>query len=131
MNPVSQTVDTWLTLLEKKHLTADREQAFLNLLESFTKGEMPAGADDNTQYSWGQVVLDVRALWIEYRCAKDDEGKLAALRNWLHGQEGYLLKPMNCPHHIQIYKASLRYRDHSVRLAELAPHCSSVEELGA
>src|SRR5262245_760042 len=35
MNPISQTVDTWLTLLERKHLTADREQAFLNLLESF------------------------------------------------------------------------------------------------
>src|SRR5262245_23145974 len=42
MNPISQTVDTWLTLLEKKHLTPDREQGFLNLLESFTKGEMPA-----------------------------------------------------------------------------------------
>lgn len=119
MNPVSQTVDTWLTLLEKKHLTAEREQAFLNLLESFTRGEMPSGEQDNTQYSWGQVVLDVRALWNEYREAADDEGKLAALRNWLHGQEGYLLKPMNCPHHIQIYKAQPRsYRDLPVRLAE-------------
>ncbi|HKA06505.1 MAG TPA: threonine--tRNA ligase, partial [Gemmataceae bacterium] len=119
MNPVSQTVDTWLTLLEKKHLTKEREEAFLNLLDSFTKGEMPAGEQDNAQYSWGQVVLDVRALWNEYRQAKDDEGKLAALKNWLHGQEGYLLKPMNCPHHIQIYKAQPRsYRDLPVRLAE-------------
>ena len=34
-------------------------------------------------------------------------------------QEGYLLKPMNCPHHIQIYKAEPRsYRDLPVRLAE-------------
>ena len=34
-------------------------------------------------------------------------------------QEGYLLKPMNCPHHIQIYKAQPRsYRDLPVRLAE-------------
>jgi threonyl-tRNA synthetase len=33
--------------------------------------------------------------------------------------EGYLLKPMNCPHHIQIYKAtSHSYRDLPVRLAE-------------
>jgi threonyl-tRNA synthetase len=119
MNPVSQTVDTWLTLLEKKHLTADREQAFINLLESFTKGDVPAGADDNTQYSWGQVVLDVRGLWAEYRGAKDDAGKIDVLRKWLHGQEGYLLKPMNCPHHIQIYKAQPRsYRDLPVRLAE-------------
>ena len=119
MNPISQTVDTWLTLLEKKHLTADREQAFLNLLESFTQGDMPAGEQDNTQYSWGQVVLDVRGLCNEYRAALDDDGKLATLKNWLHGQEGYLLKPMNCPHHIQIYKAQPRsYRDLPVRFAE-------------
>jgi len=33
--------------------------------------------------------------------------------------EQYLLKPMNCPHHIQIYKAVHRsYRDLPVRLAE-------------
>jgi len=33
--------------------------------------------------------------------------------------EGYLLKPMNCPHHIQIYADKLRsYRDLPVRLAE-------------
>ncbi len=33
--------------------------------------------------------------------------------------DGYLLKPMNCPHHIQIYKASQHsYRDLPVRLAE-------------
>ncbi len=119
MNPMCQTIDTWLTLLEKKKLMQEREQAFLNLLESFTKGELPEGEDDNVQYTWGQVVLDVRALWLEYREAKDDEGKLTSLRNWLHGQEGYLLKPMNCPHHIQIYKAQQRsYRDLPVRLAE-------------
>jgi threonyl-tRNA synthetase len=34
-------------------------------------------------------------------------------------EEGYLLKPMNCPHHIQIYKADQRsYRDLPYRLAE-------------
>ena len=33
--------------------------------------------------------------------------------------EGYLLKPMNCPHHMQIYKATQHsYRDLPVRLAE-------------
>jgi threonyl-tRNA synthetase len=36
------------------------------------------------------------------------------------GGERYLLKPMNCPHHIMIYKAQPRsYRDLPVRLAEL------------
>jgi threonyl-tRNA synthetase len=33
--------------------------------------------------------------------------------------EGYLLKPMNCPHHMQIYKAAQHsYRDLPVRMAE-------------
>jgi threonyl-tRNA synthetase len=42
-----------------------------------------------------------------------------ALLAWLREQESYLLKPMNCPHHIQIYKAEPRsYRDLPVRLAE-------------
>ena len=119
MNPIGQTVDTWLTLAEKNQLTADREQGFMNLLESFTKGELPTGDDDNNQYSWGQIALDARALWAEYRAAESPEAKQTALKNWLHGQEGYLLKPMNCPHHIQIFKAQPRsYRDLPVRLAE-------------
>jgi threonyl-tRNA synthetase len=34
-------------------------------------------------------------------------------------EEGYLLKPMNCPHHMQIYKSTQHsYRDLPVRLAE-------------
>ena len=33
--------------------------------------------------------------------------------------DGYLLKPMNCPHHIEIYKAAARsYRELPLRLAE-------------
>ena len=37
-----------------------------------------------------------------------------------HGEiEGYMLKPMNCPHHIQIYSSQPRsYRDLPLRLAE-------------
>jgi threonyl-tRNA synthetase len=54
-----------------------------------------------------------------YREAKTWEEKARALLHWLSDQEGYLLKPMNCPHHIQIYKAEPRsYRDLPVRLAE-------------
>lgn len=47
------------------------------------------------------------------------EERIAALRAWEKQQERYLLKPMNCPHHVQIYKAQPRsYRDLPVRLAE-------------
>ncbi len=60
----------------------------------------------------------------EYRKASTIEPtgwgmKWQILHEWLHNQESYLLKPMNCPHHIQIYKAEPRsYRELPVRLAE-------------
>src|SRR5262245_17826950 len=54
-----------------------------------------------------------------YEQAKSYADRAQALLGWLTEQEGYLLKPMNCPHHIQIYKAEPRsYRDLPVRLAE-------------
>src|SRR5207253_10901626 len=54
-----------------------------------------------------------------YQKAVNTEQRAQALLAWLKEQEGYLLKPMNCPHHIQIYKAEPRsYRDLPVRLAE-------------
>lgn len=47
------------------------------------------------------------------------EEKHEVLRKWEKQQERYLLKPMNCPHHVQMYKAIPRsYRDLPVRLAE-------------
>ena len=47
------------------------------------------------------------------------EQRLARIRLWLAQEDGYLLKPMNCPHHIMIYGSEARsYRDLPVRLAE-------------
>jgi threonyl-tRNA synthetase len=55
----------------------------------------------------------------EFDKAKDSKEQADVLLSWLKEQEGYLLKPMNCPHHIQIYKAEPHsYRDLPVRLAE-------------
>jgi len=55
----------------------------------------------------------------EYQRAESLSKKEKVLTQWLDSQEEYLLKPMNCPHHIQIYKAEPRsYRDLPVRLAE-------------
>ncbi len=49
----------------------------------------------------------------------NDEQKREVLRRWERQQERFLLKPMNCPHHVQMYKAMPRsYRDLPVRLAE-------------
>ena len=54
-----------------------------------------------------------------YHKAKTPVERAKALGDWLQNQEGYLLKPMNCPHHIQIYKAQPRsHKDLPVRLAE-------------
>ena len=47
------------------------------------------------------------------------EERAAALDTWAHKHERYLLRPMNCPHHIMIYQSKPRsYRDLPVRLAE-------------
>jgi threonyl-tRNA synthetase len=55
----------------------------------------------------------------DYHKATTAEERAKILLGWLEQQDGYLLKPMNCPHHIQIYKAEPRsYRDLPVRLAE-------------
>ncbi|TWT73456.1 Threonine--tRNA ligase [Posidoniimonas polymericola] len=55
----------------------------------------------------------------EYPAQGSHEEKAAALDAWAHEHERYLLKPMNCPHHIMIYKSKPRsYRDLPIRLAE-------------
>ena len=44
---------------------------------------------------------------------------LQLIRQHLQESDGYLLKPMNCPHHVRIYASEPRsYRDLPVRLAE-------------
>jgi len=44
---------------------------------------------------------------------------LQAIRDLLQESDGFLLKPMNCPHHISIYRSEPRsYRDLPVRYAE-------------
>lgn len=49
-----------------------------------------------------------------------NDQKREVLRRWEKQQERLLLKPMNCPHHVQMYKAMPRsYRDLPVRLASV------------
>ena len=51
--------------------------------------------------------------------ATTEEEIKVVIESWLKEQDAYLLKPMNCPHHVQIYKSQPRsYRDLPVRLAE-------------
>lgn len=54
-----------------------------------------------------------------YQRLKDPDEKLRAIERWFGERERYLLRPMNCPHHVMIYKSKPRsYRDLPVRLAE-------------
>ncbi|HLN30448.1 MAG TPA: threonine--tRNA ligase [Gemmataceae bacterium] len=73
-----------------------------------------------TVHRYVQAVLSAMDVDVPaYGEAKSYSERAEALLSWLKEQEGYLLKPMNCPHHIQIYKAEPRsYRDLPVRLAE-------------
>jgi threonyl-tRNA synthetase len=107
LHQLGQTVDTWLSLLESDQLSEQAEKAFLGVLEEAGK-------------KMADVPGEPAAMLQLYAAAgKDKAKKTEALKSWLNRQEGYLVKPMNCPHHIQIYKAEPRsYRDLPVRLAE-------------
>ena len=59
--------------------------------------------------------LDLYRTSGHYPYYKDSQFPPIALAD----EEGYLLKPMNCPHHVQIYKATQHsYRSLPLRLAE-------------
>jgi threonyl-tRNA synthetase len=107
LHQLGQAVDTWLSLLESDQLSEQAEKSFLGILEE-----------------GGKKIADVPGepaamLQLYVAAGKDKAKKAEALKGWLNRQEGYLVKPMNCPHHIQIYKAEPHsYRDLPVRLAE-------------
>jgi threonyl-tRNA synthetase len=55
----------------------------------------------------------------DYRPEASVEDRVAALQTWQHAHERYLVKPMNCPHHAQIFKAQPRsYKQLPLRLME-------------
>ncbi|REJ94354.1 MAG: threonine--tRNA ligase [Planctomycetota bacterium] len=94
-HPAGQLVDYWKQRLDADDLNEDTERDFL-----------AAAADMGVEFEG-------------YSAAGSREEKLAALRKWERQQERYLLKPMNCPHHVEIYQSQPRsYRELPVRLAE-------------
>jgi threonyl-tRNA synthetase len=91
-----QLVDSWIRKLsEEDSLTAEEENILIQAA--------------------GVLGCNIN----EYKIESPVEDKISILQNWEKQQERYLLKPMNCPHHAQMYKAQPRsYRDLPVRLAE-------------
>jgi threonyl-tRNA synthetase len=102
----------------------ERDMAqFMELTQFHVPGYAEAGSPEarlDAVHRFVLGVLNAMAVDIpDYHKAQTYEQRAQALLAWLVDQEGYLLKPMNCPHHIQIYKAEPRsYRDLPVRLAE-------------
>lgn len=90
-----------------------------SLLEDFLKQEqLKRGYQSVVTPHIGRVDLfKISGHWQNYKedmfpmMAEDDAARLA--------EQGFALKPMNCPFHIQIYKSELRsYRELPMRLAE-------------
>ncbi len=98
-------------------------QEYMHLAQFKVPGYQEATTDEERLEAVHRVVLRMlEAMHVDipdYHRATDAPGRARALLGWLEQQEGFLLKPMNCPHHIQIYKAEQRsYRDLPIRLAE-------------
>jgi len=93
-----------------------------------TLREIDAAGDDAAKKEWLLASLEahLKSEIEKYdlgdgpavESAKSIEAKIAALRNWMKQREEYILKPMNCPHHIMIYQTRPRsYKELPLRLA--------------
>ncbi|MBU6294066.1 MAG: threonine--tRNA ligase [Planctomycetes bacterium] len=89
------------------------------VIPGYAEAKTPAARLEATARQAAEILRLHSISLAEFDRAVGSEAQAKALLAWLERQEGYLLKPMNCPHHIQIFKAVQRsYRDLPVRLAE-------------
>lgn len=124
--PAAGTLDLCQHRLEMGELDEKREHeyvAFMKQAHFMDERYINAASQAEKLELVHQLVLIVlREMAVnlpEYHRAASPSERAAVLLKWLMDQEGFLLKPMNCPHHIHIYKAEPRsYRDLPVRLAE-------------
>ncbi len=85
-----------------------------SLLENFTREELTKRGYTGV-YTPHIAKVDLYKISGHYPYYADSQFKPIVMSD----DEQYLLKPMNCPHHIMIYKSKPRsYRDLPVRLAE-------------
>ena len=119
-------VDTWITQLEAGPFPPETEKKFLEFatilgchLENYPAPSASTPADAAPLPDGTHAAHAGRHGQQSHLESPVVAQKLASLRHWQSQQERYLLKPMNCPHHVQIYKSQPRsYRDLPVRLAE-------------
>lgn len=74
-------------------------------------------ADEEMRLSDAAEVLGVELP--DYKPTDDVETRVEVLQQWQRQHERYLVRPMNCPHHAQIFKAQPRsYKQLPLRLME-------------
>jgi threonyl-tRNA synthetase len=127
-NAIAGAVDLAQYRLAAGPMDDKKEQAFKELLDLaeyklLAQEYGKAATDEERLAVVRQVIcqlLDAVGIDVPgFRAAPTPADAAKALLHWLEQKEGFLLKPMNCPHHIHIYKAEARsYRDLPVRLAE-------------
>ncbi len=126
LHPAGSALDLAQHRLAAGPLDERREQEmaqFMKLTQFHVSGYAEAKTPEARLEAVHRYVLGVlKSMEVDlpsYQRATTAADRAGALLAWLEDQEGYLLKPMNCPHHIQIYKSEPRsYRDLPVRLAE-------------
>jgi threonyl-tRNA synthetase len=124
--PVAGALDLAQWRLAAGDIDANKEQVIMDFLKEahlvMPEYEKARTTEEKLDVVHRYVLRILEAMHLElpeYVKAKTAEERSQALLRWLEQQEGYLLKPMNCPHHIHLYKAEQRsYRDLPVRLAE-------------
>ena len=124
--PAAGALDLAQWRLSAGHLSPEKERALKDFMDQ-AHFKVPGYEEANTDEErleavHCQVVKLLETMGVDlpaYHKAANAAERAKALLDWLEQQEGFLLKPMNCPHHIQIYKAEPHsYRDLPVRLAE-------------
>ncbi|MCA9192414.1 MAG: threonine--tRNA ligase [Planctomycetales bacterium] len=87
--------------------------AWIDRLQS----ENGLSAAEEAQLKAAAEVLGVQLK--DYDPSSDVTSRVAVLQAWQRAHERYLVKPMNCPHHAQIFKAQPRsYKQLPLRLME-------------
>src|SRR5262245_6391081 len=124
--PAAGALDLCQYRLAAGEVDEKKEQAIVDYLKQChfvpPEYEKAATQQEKLELVHSYVLTLLAAMQVdlpEYHKATTTAERADVLLGWLMEQEGFLLKPMNCPHHIQIYKAEPHsYRDLPVRLAE-------------
>jgi threonyl-tRNA synthetase len=91
----------------------------LNDLWEIVRDEDQPSASENERAVVAELSADNADIASGYAFDAPVEDRLKRIRNFLQQEDGYLLRPMNCPHHIRIFGSERRsYRELPCRIAE-------------